>query len=93
MTEQITNISHELKMLDRSILNISGVNKIISFDSNEFLLQTIMGPLHIKGDKLELLSLDTTGGNIKIKGSIKGLNYIDKVTKTKEESFLSKLFK
>lgn len=93
MTEQITNISHELKMLDRSILNISGVNKIISFDSNEFLLQTIMGPLHIKGDKLELLSLDTTGGNIKIKGSIKELNYIDKVTKTKEESFLSKLFK
>lgn len=91
--EQAINISHELKLIDRSILSLTGVNKIISFDSNEFLLESNMGLIHITGVNLELQSLDTHEGIIRIKGKISGYNYLDKQVKKKEESILTKLFK
>ena len=93
MNEQALNITHEIKLIDRSILSITGVNKIISFDSNEFLLETNMGPIHIIGLNLELLSLDTHEGIIRIKGKISSFSYMDKQIKKKEESILVKLFK
>lgn len=86
------NIS-ELKILDRSLMSLNGVSKIVSFDSNEFIIETELGPVHITGENLELLSLDTSSGLIKIKGKINGYNYIEKIHKKKEESFISKLFK
>ncbi|MBE6155561.1 MAG: sporulation protein YabP [Firmicutes bacterium] len=87
------NVSHELKMIDRSILSLTGVSKIVSFDSSEFILESNMGPIHIKGEGLELLSLDTQDGVIRIKGKIIGYNYIEKLAKKKEESLIAKLFK
>ena len=93
MNEQVNNIAHELKMIDRSILSLTGVNKIISFDSSEFILETTMGPVHIKGEGLELLTLDTHDGVIRIKGKVCGFNYLEKVAKKKEESIIAKLFK
>lgn len=94
MNEQMMNSStQELKLLDRNLLSITGVNKIISFDNIEFILESNMGPIHIKGQNLELLSLDSHDGLIRIKGNIRGINYIDKISKKKEESIISKLFK
>ena len=93
MNEKINNATHELKMIDRSILSITGVNKIVSFDNTEFILESNMGPIHIKGESLELLSLDTQDGIIRIKGKIYGFNYIEKIGKKKEESLIAKLFK
>lgn len=93
MNEKNSNISHELKIIDRSLLTLSGINRIVSFDSFEFVLESNMGPVHIKGEGLELLSLDMQDNTIRIKGKISGYNYIDKVSKKKEESIISKLFK
>ena len=93
MNEKVNNMAHELKMIDRSILSLTGVNKIISFDSTEFILETTMGPIHIKGENLELLTLDTHDGIIRIKGKVTGFNYIEKINKKKEESIITKLFK
>lgn len=93
MNEKIIGATHELKLLDRNLLSITGIKKIINFDSKEFILESIMGPIHIKGSSMELLSLDTGSGLIKIKGKIDSYNYIDKINKNKEESFISKLFK
>lgn len=87
-----TNVS-ELKIIDRSLMSLNGVTKIVSFDSNEFIIETELGPVHITGESLELLNLDTHEGVIKIKGKINGYNYIEKITKKKEESLISKLFK
>lgn len=93
MNEKINSASHELKMIDRSILSLTGISKIISFDNMEFILESNMGPIHIKGEGLELLNLDTQEGVIRIKGKIIGFNYIEKINKKKEESILAKLFK
>lgn len=85
--------SQEVKMIDRSSISISGVNKIVSFDDEEFLMETVMGNLRILGIGLELLKLDTNDGNVKIKGKINSFMFIDGKVKNKEDSFMSKLFK
>ncbi len=85
--------SHELKLIDRREISLTGIKKITSFDSEEFLLESNMGPILIKGTNLEIMKLDTHDGNVKIKGKINGLNYLDNKEKVKEESLISKLFK
>ena len=85
--------SHELKMIDRSIITLTGIGKITSFDNEEFLLESNMGLVHLKGEGLELIKLDTHDGNVKIKGKVNSFTYLDNNKKTKEESLLTKLFK
>ena len=84
--------NHELKITDRSMINLTGINKITSFDNEEFLMESNMGTILLKGEDLEIVKLDTHDGNVKIKGKINSFAYIENVKK-KEESILSKLFK
>ena len=85
--------SHELKIIDRREIALTGIKKITSFDAEEFLLESNMGPILIKGSNLEIMRLDTHDGNVKIKVKINGFNYLDNKEKIKEESLISKLFK
>ena len=91
---QLVSSSHEVKIIDRREIYLTGVKKITSFDHEEFLLETTMGTLLLKGSNLELLKLDTHDGNVKIKGKINSYQYLEKTgTNPKEESFMAKLFK
>ncbi len=93
VTESVNFGNHELKIIDRGIITLTGIKKIVSFDNEEFLLESVMGMIHIKGEKLEVIKLDTHDGNVKIKGKINSFQYIESVKKGKEESLLTKLFK
>lgn len=84
--------THELKMINRETLNLSGVNKVINFDNDEFFLNSVMGDIYVKGKNLEVLQLDTDKGDIKIKGKINSIIYNDS-KKENKESLFSKLFK
>ena len=86
--------NHGLTLAERKNIVITGVKKIESFDNLEFMMDTTLGFLNIKGSDLEIIKLDTYQGNVSIKGKIDSLTYMDNNTvKNKEESFLSKLFK
>ena len=85
--------NHEVKITDRSIINLTGINKITSFDDQEFLMESNMGIIVLKGEGLEIIKLDTHDGNVKIKGKLISFAYIDNLKKQKEESLISKLFK
>lgn len=90
----IGNYSHSVNMIERKNLMVTGVKKIENFDSEEFLLDTVLGHLVIKGESLELVKLDTMQGNVSIKGSIFSMVYIDDLkAKDRENSFISRLFK
>ena len=92
--EMESGFNHGLTIAERKSIIVSGVKKIESFDSEEFLMETTLGFLVIKGDELEIIKLDTYQGNVSIKGKIDSLIYTDNgIKKTKEESFLGKLFK
>ena len=88
------NYNHEISIKDRNLLRLTGVNKIESFDDEEFLMETVMGFLVIKGENLEIVKLDTKEGIVSIKGSIISLSYIDEIKKqTKENNIFGKLFR
>ena len=89
----INSYNHSINILERKNILVTGVKKIESFDDTEFLMDTVMGYLGIKGEELELLKLDTMQGNVSIKGLIKSFAYIDDVKKDKENGLISKLFK
>src|SRR5574344_1658264 len=81
--EPLTSLNHNVSIIDRKNIIITGVKKIESFNDKEFLLETTMGFMTIK--------VDTYQGNVSIKGIISSLIYSENTKK--EESLLSKLFK
>lgn len=91
--EKMELMNHSITVSERQNIIISGITKIDSFDSEEFILQTVAGPLGIKGRKLEIIKLDTYEGTITIKGIIDGFSYLDNIKSKKENSMLNKLFK
>lgn len=93
MDSVITSLTHSVSINERKNIGITGVKKIDSFDENEFLLETTLGNLIIKGSELEIIKLDTYQGNVSIKGHINELHYAETKEKGKEESFFNKLFK
>lgn len=92
-TDIISNYNHNITINERKNIVISGVKKIDSFDDEEFLLETSMGYLIIKGTSLEIIKLDTYQGNVSIKGKVNSMNYLENNKKEKEESMFNKLFK
>ena len=92
---QIREFNHVFNLVERKNVTISGVKKIESFDSEEFLIESVMGTMVLKGENLELLKLDTIQGIVTIKGLVNSLNYLDEniIKKNKENSVISRLFK
>ena len=87
---EISSVSqnHGISINERKSIYITGVLKIDNFDEEEFLLETNMGYLVIKG------RLDTKDGIVSIKGNFISMTYIDELKKAnKESSVFNKLFK
>lgn len=88
------SFNHGISLAERKNVVVTGVKKIESFDNEQFIIDTTLGLLTVKGSDLEIIKLDTYQGNVSIKGRIDSLVYVDNdMKKTKEETFLSKLFK
>ncbi len=90
----INNYNHSINLTERKNLMISGVKKIDNFDNEQFLMDTVMGFLLVKGEGLELIKLDTLQGSVIIKGIIHSMNYLEEKTgKNKENTIFNRLFK
>ena len=88
----ISNYNHSISLAERKNLLVSGVKKIENFDEEEFLMETTMGMLTIRGSGLELIKLDTIQGNVSIKGHINSLEYKEE-SKNKDSRIFNRLFK
>ena len=86
-------VDHHLTMHNRRTLEINGVKEVDSFDNEEFLLQTVMGYLIVRGENLQMKNLDVEEGNVAIKGKIYELSYLDENHGEKAKGIFSKLFK
>ncbi|WP_237582672.1 sporulation protein YabP [Pontibacillus yanchengensis] len=80
-------------MNNRRNLEITGVKEVDSFDAEEFLLQTSMGYLVIRGQNLQMKNLDVDQGIVSIKGKVYELSYLDEQQGEKAKGFFSKMFK
>lgn len=92
MDTVLDNTKHEVKVIDRGLIYLTGIDKIISFDSEEFLMESVMGTILLKGEGLEIVKLDTHDGVVSIKGIINSYTY-DDGKKKDGETFFGKLFK
>lgn len=84
---------HDVIMRGRKTLDITGVKQVESFDNEEFLLETVMGYLAIRGHNLQMKNLDVDKGIVSIKGKIFDLVYLEDHQGDKAKGFFSKLFK
>lgn len=92
--DMISTSNHSITINERKNIMITGVKKIESFDDEEFLLETNMGYIMLKGSELEIMKLDTYQGNVSIKGRVNSFSYMEASgKKEKEDSMFSKLFK
>ncbi len=86
-------VEHNVKVWNRRNIEISGVKEVDSFDSEEFLLQTSMGYLVIRGNNLQMKNLDLDSGVVSIKGKMYEMTYLDEHQGEKAKGLFSKLFK
>ena len=92
MENILDSTKQEIKLIDRALIYLTGIDRIVKFDSEEFYMESVMGPLTVKGEGLEVVKLDTHDGVVSIKGKINSMVY-DNDSKKDTESFLTKLFK
>ncbi|TMN22334.1 sporulation protein YabP [Lentibacillus cibarius] len=88
-----TQQEHSVKINNRKELEITGVKEVDSFDNEEFLLETVMGYLIVRGQNLQMQNLDVGDGLVSIKGKVYELSYVDDHHQEKAKGFFSKLFK
>lgn len=92
--EERGNLSdHSLKLKDRRIGTVTGVQDIKSFDDKEILLFTKAGKLLIKGEQLHVKRLNLEKGEADLEGKVDSLTYLSKNTDKKEESLLKRMFR
>ncbi len=86
---------HEIRIVNRKMLEVTGVLNIESFDSQEFLLQTSCGYLAVRGENLHIRNLNLEDGMVAIEGTVFDMGYIEEsfAPGDKAKGFFNKLFK
>ena len=83
----------ELKLKNRTNLEVTGVKKIESLNSEEFIINTNLGILSVKGSNLEMQHLDIEKGILWISGNIDSMIYLNSEKKKEKGNFFGKVFK
>lgn len=87
---------HHAMIRNRETIEITGIKKIISLNPVQFILDTVVGKMIIRGESLEIFNVDIDTGNLSLKGKVHGVSYDDatiELPKKKKESIVNKLFK
>ena len=89
-----SNETHKNIIEERKHLEVSAVKDVVSFDTEEILLDTKLGGLLIKGSGLHINHLDLGNGVIDVDGKINALIYSDKnVGESSAKGLLARLFR
>ena len=74
----------------RKKLNLSGIKDVLSFDEETLLLDTILGKMTVKGERLHIESFNTETGELVSDGKIHAVVYM---SDAKNGGFISRIFK
>ena len=78
---QIHSKPHNISLVNREKIDVSGVSDIVSFDENEIILNTSLGELSIDGDNLKITKLSIDDGIVEMTGRVIGLFYAGEAKK------------
>lgn len=70
--------NHTLSMELRKKMSLTGVEDVACFSEDKIEIVTNMGVLTVKGKKLNVNTLNTDSGELKLTGEIKGMEYSDR---------------
>ncbi len=90
---QNVNVIQNLILENREKLNISGVLDVLSFDDRLILLETELGILTVKGEKLRVNKLNLDSEDVIVDGIVQSIAYSNNEFENKKTSFLGKIFK
>ncbi|MFD0591113.1 sporulation protein YabP [Paenibacillus sp. GCM10027627] len=85
--------NQDVKLINRKLLELTGVTNVESFDSEEFLLDTELGFLTVTGQNLHIKHLSLEQGLVAIEGLVHSLAYLDGAAGGKSKGLFGKLFK
>ena len=80
-------LSHDIRLLRREKLEISGVNDVVSFDEVCVLLKTVCGELTVEGKNLKMSVLDTEKGVVLLDGNVDAMYYSNEKSNEKRGFF------
>ena len=82
MATEALQLPHKLTLNERSVLSMTGVTEVVSFDEESVVLHTALGTLEVLGQNLKLKNLSPEGGQVRIDGQVSALYYEDSREKT-----------
>lgn len=88
-----SDAQHEIVVKNRKLVDLTGVKKVDHFDATQFLLETTMGYLIIKGNGLEMKGFDKQKGTVNIQGIVDEWVYQAELPTEKSKNFFRRLFK
>lgn len=84
---------HKMSIHNRKDALLTGVADVISFDTEEILMETTQGMLTIKGKELHVKRLTLEKGEVELDGTIDSFAYSDAALYARKgESFFKRLF-
>lgn len=87
---------YKLVLQNREILQVDGVVEVESFDENQVIAVSHLGPLVVKGERLHITQLNLEEGQLTIEGNVHSFEYIENKQakmKAKGKGVMSRLFK
>lgn len=87
--EPLNNKEQKLSLLDRKVLTISGVEKMLSVKPDLLQISTNYGTMQVMGANMEVSKLDLEEKALEVKGIIGQIKYLD----DKKLPLLKRIFK
>jgi sporulation protein YabP len=78
-------------MENRARLDITGVERVESFDHEEIVLVTVQGMLRITGENLHIRGLDLESGACGVDGNVESLSYREGRSAERRRNLLSRM--
>ena len=89
MDERLGGKNHKLTLFNRSSVQMTGIVDVISFDTNEIVMDTEDGLLLLRGEDLHVNHLTLEKGEVNVDGHVDNLVYSNskKPPKNPEKGF------
>ena len=94
MDERLNSRNHKLVLMNRGNLQTTGIEDVLSFDTNEIVMKTEEGLLMVRGEDLHVNHLSLEKGEVHIDGHVDSLVYSSSQKNAKaSEKGLARFFK
>ena len=81
--------NQRISLTDRTALELTGVEEVVSYDENNIVVMTYLGQLTLDGEGLNIVQLNLGEGIVSVEGRIDALYYMEQKEK---RSLFSRIF-